>query len=166
MKPLSLTRAPHDDQIASTKVNDSILRPVTGAETWLSCLGDRTQNERSWSSDDDDGDESLIEPAQLPIAMQTLEVVPGSVPQRRDAIETNPVAGVEPPGERGHIRIVTGVETGAEALFGAVAVVSQHLTLSPVQTGCSFTGPPVRPHPPAPADLHEGVITQVETFWF
>jgi hypothetical protein len=98
----------------------------------------RTQHEGTADAEHDDGDDGLVQPTHLPIAVQALEVVTVAIQDRRDAGERHAESRSEMEIGLAEQGMRVRPDTCAEAALRYVAVVAQHLCLLPRQRLVQF----------------------------
>ena len=130
MQPVALASAAHDEQIAFTGHEHHVVGagPSWNAFDMTRIAGPWAQYEWAPCTKHNDGDQRVVEPFHLAVAVQPLEVVAVAVEQPRDAGERDSVARLEVKGGLpNHVSASAWWKAGTEALFGDISVVPKYL---------------------------------------
>jgi len=140
MKPLALTGPAHDQKVPFAGCQHQVVRVGTGrnALDGDATGGPWTQHERTSGTEHNDGDQRLVQPTHLPIAVETLEVVAVAIEDRRHTREGHPEARLKVQIRLAEHRVRLGAGTGAQPTFRHVVVVPQDLGLLPGQGPVQF----------------------------
>ncbi len=146
MEPVALARSTHHDHVAVTRHQHDVGRVRTGGNALVGVASRSAgaEDERPAYAEDDDGDACVVEPAQLAVAVESLEIVAVSVEEHGDAAERHPVLSGEMELRMAEERQRVGRYRRGEPSLGHVPVVAQHLGLLPrcrrVQLGEPLVG--------------------------
>ena len=133
MEPLALAGAAHHEQVAFAGCQDDVAARTT---RWNSLDRYATfepgaQHERATGAEHDDRDQRVVQPAQLAVAVEALEVLPVAVEDRRNARELDAEPRLQVQVGLAEQRMGVGPHADTQPFLGHVMVVSEHLGLLP-----------------------------------
>ena len=133
VQPLALARAAHDEHVALARRQDHVVGSGSRRDPLdrHSALETRAQHERPARAEHDDRDDGVVEPAQLAIAVQTLEVVTVAIQDRRHPRERHVEARRQVEVGLAQQREGLVAHADSEPVLGDVLVVAEHLGLRP-----------------------------------
>jgi len=161
VEPIPLVGASHDEEVAMSRGEDHVVGVVTGGNPVVSITRRAgSEHEGSTSAEHHDGDEGVVEPAHLPVAVKALEVVAVPIEDRSDAGPSDSVSGFEVETRVTGEWMIVGSQGSSESLLGDVAVVSEDLGRRPADLVQEVIHLRLGTHDEAVHDVDPGVIVE------